>query len=122
MAISPLAWAKFRAVTGLSGVGPLCLFRKITGTPCPFCFGTRSWVHIMGGDVFAGFAANPLGGALLFLDVMVVIYFAVAIFLKSAQLPIQAWMNKKLVLFPLLAIIIANWIYVVIHFHIYNYR
>lgn len=44
----------------LSGVGPLCPVRRLTGIPCPGC-GMRGGVTAVAhGDVVAGFAANPL--------------------------------------------------------------
>ncbi len=44
----------------LSGVGPLCPLRRLTGIPCPGC-GMRGGVtSIAHGDVVAGFASNPL--------------------------------------------------------------
>jgi hypothetical protein len=42
--------------------GPvLCPFRLLTGLPCPGCGLTRSWVHLMHGQLSAATAANPFG-------------------------------------------------------------
>lgn len=42
--------------------GPvLCLFRRITGWPCPSCGLTRSWQAIGHGRVGDGLASHPFG-------------------------------------------------------------
>lgn len=42
--------------------GPVvCPFRLLTGLPCPGCGLTRSWVHLVHGQVGAAMAANPFG-------------------------------------------------------------
>ncbi len=42
--------------------GPvLCPFRLVTGLPCPGCGLTRSWVHLLHGQVGDATAANPFG-------------------------------------------------------------
>ena len=42
--------------------GPvLCLFRQVTGRPCPSCGLTRSWQAIGHGRIGDGLAAHPFG-------------------------------------------------------------
>lgn len=42
--------------------GPiLCLFRSLTGLPCPFCGTTRSIGSILQGDFGSALGLNPLG-------------------------------------------------------------
>ncbi|WP_370289303.1 DUF2752 domain-containing protein [Nocardioides sp.] len=42
--------------------GPvICPFRRLTGLPCPGCGLTRSWVHLMHGDLPAAFAVHWFG-------------------------------------------------------------
>ena len=43
----------------------LCLFREVTGLPCPFCGGTTAAVHLGHGDVRGALAASPLAVAML---------------------------------------------------------
>jgi hypothetical protein len=38
----------------------LCLFRAVTGVPCPFCGGTTAVVELGHGDLRAALAASPL--------------------------------------------------------------
>ena len=39
----------------------LCLFRQVTGRPCPSCGLTRSWQAIGHGRIGDGLAAHPFG-------------------------------------------------------------
>jgi len=52
---------------GLSGHG-FCIFRHATGIPCPGCFMTRAFIHLVSGDIsgasyynVAVFTTVPLG-------------------------------------------------------------
>jgi hypothetical protein len=48
----------------------LCVFRAVTGLPCPLCGGTTAAVRVGQGRLLAAFAANPvviLGAAVLVL-------------------------------------------------------
>ena len=46
---------------GFSTGPSLCLFRNVTGLPCPFCGSTRSVGHILQGEFSAALYSNPLG-------------------------------------------------------------
>ncbi|MFM7462917.1 MAG: DUF2752 domain-containing protein [Actinomycetota bacterium] len=39
----------------------LCIFRNLTGLPCPFCGSTRSVGQILQGDLSEALAFNPIG-------------------------------------------------------------
>jgi hypothetical protein len=43
---------------------PVCPFYFLTGHPCPFCGGTRSFAYMWGGDVSDAVRLYPLGPAL----------------------------------------------------------
>jgi len=58
--VLPQLWAR-----GINPV-PTCLFHQVTGLPCPFCGGTRSFVAMAHGNVAAAAHVYPLG-PLLFL-------------------------------------------------------
>ncbi len=44
----------------LSGFMPGCVFKALTGFPCPTCGSTRSLVHLSHGRFLAALAMNPL--------------------------------------------------------------
>jgi Protein of unknown function (DUF2752) len=43
----------------------LCLFREVTGIPCPLCGGTTAAVRLGHGNMTGAFGASPLAVALL---------------------------------------------------------
>jgi hypothetical protein len=47
--------------SGFSTGPSVCLFRNVTGLPCPFCGSTRSVGHILQGEFSAALYSNPLG-------------------------------------------------------------
>jgi len=47
--------------SGFSTGPSVCLFRNVTGLPCPFCGSTRSVGHILQGEFSAAVYSNPLG-------------------------------------------------------------
>ena len=47
--------------SGFSTGPSVCLFRNVTGLPCPFCGSTRSVGHILQGEFSAALFSNPLG-------------------------------------------------------------
>ncbi len=53
--------------------GPvICPFRLATGLPCPGCGLTRSWVHLLHGQLVEALTANPFGIVALALAVLLV--------------------------------------------------
>jgi hypothetical protein len=49
------------ASSGFTTGPTLCMFRNVTGLPCPFCGTTRSIGHILIGDFESALGLNPLG-------------------------------------------------------------
>jgi hypothetical protein len=43
---------------------PVCPFLQITGHPCPFCGGTRSFAYVWNGDLIHAVRLYPLGPAM----------------------------------------------------------
>lgn len=62
----------FATAQALHATLPPCPFLTVTGHPCPFCGGTRSFAGMWHGDVGRAAALYPLGPA-LFLAVLAVI-------------------------------------------------
>lgn len=49
---------------------PACPFLLLTGQPCPFCGGTRSFAQMWDGDVVGAVRYHPLGPALFVLTLL----------------------------------------------------
>ncbi len=91
MAAAPLVYARLRAKQVFGTLGDLCPFRNLTGLPCPFCYGVRSWIEIMSGHFGHAFIINPMTSFLLLLDVGAVIWLAGALIFRFNPLPIVEW-------------------------------
>jgi hypothetical protein len=53
---------------------PQCLFHQVTGLPCPFCGGTRSFAAMAHGNVAAAAHVFPIGPLLFAMVVAAVLY------------------------------------------------
>jgi Protein of unknown function (DUF2752) len=49
------------ATSGFQEGKVICVFRNVTGLPCPFCGGTRSVGSALSGDLAEAWSFNPLG-------------------------------------------------------------
>src|SRR5207244_9617366 len=70
--LGALALVLLAAALPSQGAGvPICLFRYLTGLPCPGCGLTRSFSCILHGDFVRGYDYHPFGYLLLPLSVFV---------------------------------------------------
>ena len=117
LSVGGYAWIAFHVVgthaheKGLT----LCLFKNVTGVPCPSCGITRSLLMFISADFEKGFLLNPLG---LFVGVAMLIVplwmiidglthkktFA-EFFLKTEQ----QFKTQKIFYIPALTLILLNW-------------
>lgn len=58
----------FWTAQSLHATLPACPFLLLTGQPCPFCGGTRSFAQMWRGDVVGAFRYHPLGPVLFVLS------------------------------------------------------
>lgn len=97
-----------------------CIFRRVTGIPCPSCGTIHSIVSILHGDFVKAFKENPLGYAGL-LIVAVLPFWALADLasgrrsLYSAYLGTETLLRKKWFLVPFLVFIAAVWTLSLLH-------
>jgi hypothetical protein len=89
-----------------------CVFRSLTGIPCPTCGTTRAATALLDGNVFGAVAANPLAAAA---GVIFVVGAPIAVLWTLARWPVPElpaplprWTRCAI-----LALILANWAYVV---------
>lgn len=66
--VLPELWAR-----GLQPI-PQCLFHQVTGLPCPFCGGTRSFAAMAHGNVAAAAHVFPIGPLMFAMVVAAVLY------------------------------------------------
>lgn len=90
----------------------VCLFKKITGIPCPACGSTRATLQLIHGQFLNSILINPFGMLTSFL-ILISIFWMIRDILRSKEtfIPflIKDW-SGSVKLFALL-IVLANWIW-----------
>jgi hypothetical protein len=69
----------FWAASALHVTLPPCPFLRLTGHPCPFCGGTRSFAYMWRGDLAHASALYPLGPVLFFGTLLAIPIIAAAV-------------------------------------------
>lgn len=79
--LPPIAFVAFVACAHFfrGGLPGFCLFKTLTGIPCPGCGITRSILALLGGDAASSFRLNPAGP-------VVVMFFAVLLVVALVDL------------------------------------
>lgn len=110
------AWVGFSFFMGVGQGVSGCLFKALTGLPCPACGSTRSLLALLRGDWAGALALNPIGLVLLAVMTALPLWTAVdmwrgtssyyLLYNKGEQLLRRPWVFA---LFA--AVVLANWIW-----------
>jgi hypothetical protein len=96
---------------------PDCVFKGLTGIPCPTCGSTRSVVHLAHGDILSALAMNPLTTLCLF---AAIVYFIASLISVVFDLPrinfLLADKEKNVMRAGVVMILFAQWAYLIIQF------
>ncbi|MFZ6012620.1 MAG: DUF2752 domain-containing protein [Bacteroidota bacterium] len=93
----------------------LCMFKNISGLPCPSCGITRSVLLILHGDVAEAMLMNPLGFIAILLLILIPVWIVRDLIASSDSLAStfllaeQKIKTKKHFYLPLIAVLIVNW-------------
>jgi hypothetical protein len=92
----------------------VCIFKSITGVPCPSCGITRSVLQILHGNWIDAILINPLGLMVIVILVTIPIWIAADFYLKNASLVyvfkrVETLLRTKAVYLPLLLLCLLNW-------------
>src|ERR1035437_1913257 len=94
----------------------VCLFKRITGIPCPSCGSTRSVLSLVKGDVLGALFWNPFGFILMAIMIISPIWILCDIIRKKETL-FQAYTNsekflqRKWVAITAILIVLLNWLW-----------
>ena len=95
-------------------VGSVCVFKKVTGIPCPSCGATRSMIALISGDLINGVLWNPIG--LLLLGGLVIFPFWLLhdLALKKNSFhvfyaSVEKTIRQKRIAWPLIVLVLLNW-------------
>lgn len=94
-----------------------CVFKNITGIPCPSCGSTRAVVAILNGRFMEAFLLNPLGYLLIILAIALPIWLLVDLITKKEKIRTlfhqlnSFTKSHPIFLFSFLTLIAINWIW-----------
>ena len=94
-----------------AGVNPVppCIFHAVTGLPCPFCGGTRSFVAMAHGHFGTALYLYPLG-PLLFLGVIAAVLYCAFVLVTGRRMRLNiSWRQRRNLIFAGLALLALNW-------------
>jgi len=117
-----LAWIWGGLVLAIAALSPVwvllapwlrpCIFRSVTGAPCPSCGATRGVLALMDGRVIDAFVFNPL-----------VMTAVLALAVGGVFAPIWAWRSGKIpsisnpipmwLRIGIVALILTNWLWLI---------
>jgi hypothetical protein len=114
--VAGIAWVWWNDTRELVGMPAVCLFRKITGLPCPSCGTTHAVVHIMKLDFKDALNDNPIGFILVL--GMIIFPFWILYDLVGNKdsfyrfyTNMESVVSRKWVAFPLLFLLLFNWVW-----------
>jgi len=93
-----------------------CMFKRITGIPCPSCGSTRSVLSILKGDFVGALLWNPFGLIIISVLILAPLWILYDIVLrKDSLLQVynysEIFLRKKWIAIPLILLVILNWIW-----------
>src|SRR6187551_2412091 len=97
-----------------------CMFKSVTGIPCPACGTTRSVLHIAHGDVQQAALINPLGFVATLFLVLIPCWLLYDVVSKRRSLfhtyarAEQIIKTKRWVALPLILLVLMNWMWNII--------
>ena len=94
-----------------------CPFLAMTGYPCLTCGATRCAIALSHGDFSAAWLWNPLAFVALGAVALFDVYAAIVLLARSPRLRIVDWTRaeKNAIRIGVVALIAANWIYLLAH-------
>jgi hypothetical protein len=99
----------------LLDLAPSCVFKAVTGVPCPTCGSTRSIVFLSHGDMLSAFYMNPL---VALCAIIALVYFFYRIITLAFELPAMevALTEREQDRLRVLAALFVglNWLYLVV--------
>lgn len=114
IALLALAAGRFLPVLALA---PSCVFKGLSGIPCPTCGSTRSIVHLSHGHIFDSLIMNPL---VSLCAIAAVLSFAYSLVTLMFDLPrfglVLSEREKDSVRVGAVLLVLANWAYLAVKF------
>lgn len=94
----------------------VCLFKRLTGIPCPSCGSTRSVLSLLKGDFIGALISNPFGLIILSILILAPLWILYDVVLQKDSLlqvynRTEIFLRRKWIALPLILLVILNWIW-----------
>lgn len=94
----------------------VCMFKRLTGIPCPSCGSTRSVLSLLKGDFIGALISNPFGLIILSILILAPLWILYDIVLQKDSLlqvynRTEIFLRRKWIALPLILLVILNWIW-----------
>lgn len=94
----------------------LCIFKGVTGLPCPACGTTRSTVSLLKGSFYEALYTNPLGFIASALLVLVPLWLCFDLYHRKTSLfecytTCESFLKRPLVFTSFCVLILLNWLW-----------
>jgi hypothetical protein len=94
----------------------VCLFKRVTGIPCPSCGSTRSVLSILKGDFISALFWNPFGVIIMSILVLAPLWITYDVVSQKDSLlrtynRTELFLRQKWIAIPLILLVILNWIW-----------
>ncbi len=89
---------------------PSCMFKELTGIPCPTCGGTRLYYSLLNLNIIKALYYNPL----IFFSLIFLFFYSIHDILVILNLISPISINRVIFRYLILVLILLNWIYLII--------
>lgn len=94
----------------------VCLFKRVTGVPCPSCGSTRSVLSILKGDFTEAILWNPFGILLTFILLVFPAWIIYDVLSRKSTLynfynRTELVLKRKWIAIPAILLVLLNWIW-----------
>ena len=105
----------YRNISNESDFG-VCLFKQVTGIPCPSCGSTRSVLSLLRGDFAGALFWNPFGILIMLILIISPAWMIYDIVLRKESLYIfynrsEQFFKRKWIAVPAIFLVLLNWIW-----------
>lgn len=105
----------FHTVSNESDFG-VCLFKQVTGIPCPSCGTTRSVLSILKGDILEGILWNPFGIIIILILFIFPVWIILDVLSRKDTLfnvynQTELFLKRKWIAIPAILLVLVNWIW-----------
>lgn len=117
--LAGFSWLTYSLITYTHKSSGVCIFKSVTGIPCPSCGSTRSVISLISGDPMSAVRWNPFGFIIVVLMFVIPVLLAYDLVFNKTVLynfytKSESIIRRKIVAIPLIALVILNWIWNII--------